>query len=119
MLFSQAADPARALRWSLADLRRSLGRSDLLKGDPISLPVDPTLDIDVLRLESSETDDSSPDVAAGKYLGEDVYIGAKQGSEADSGTAEVEVELTPNISIESEVGQQGQSEVGVKFKWDY
>jgi translocation and assembly module TamB len=78
-----------------------------------------TLGIDVLRLESGETDDASPDVAAGKYLGEDVYIGAKQGAETDSGTAEVEVELTPNISIESEVGQQGQSEVGVKFKWDY
>jgi translocation and assembly module TamB len=79
-----------------------------------------TLGIDVLRLESSETDDSStPDVAAGKYLTDDVYIGAKQGTEVDSGSAEVEVELTPNISIGSEVGQQGQSEVGVKFKWDY
>ena len=79
-----------------------------------------TLGIDVLRLESSEADDSStPDVAAGKYLTDDVYIGAKQGAEADSGSAEVEVELTPNISIESEVGQQGQSQVGVKFKWDY
>jgi translocation and assembly module TamB len=79
-----------------------------------------TLGIDVLRLESSETDDSStPDVAAGKYLTDDVYIGAKQGTEVDSGSAEVEVELTPNISIGSEVGQQGQSEAGVKFKWDY
>jgi translocation and assembly module TamB len=79
-----------------------------------------TLGIDVLRLESGETDDSStPDVAAGKYLSDDVYIGAKQGTEVDSGSAEVEVELTPNISIGSEVGQQGQSEVGIKFKWDY
>ena len=79
-----------------------------------------TLGVDVLQLESSEADDSStPDVAAGKYLTDDVYIGAKQGAEADSGSAEVEVELTPNISIESEVGQQGQSEVGVKLKWDY
>ena len=78
-----------------------------------------TLGIDVLRLESSETDDSTPGVAAGKYLSEEVYIGATQGAETDSGTAEVEVEITPNISIGSEVGQEGQSDVGVKFKWDY
>ncbi|MGB8273801.1 MAG: hypothetical protein WCF16_00855 [Alphaproteobacteria bacterium] len=27
--------------------------------------------------------------------------------------------LTPNISVESAVGQQGTSDVGIKFKWDY
>ena len=79
-----------------------------------------SLGVDVLRIETSETGGSTtPDVAAGKYLTEDVYIGAKQGATAESGAAEIEVELTPNISIESEVGQQGQSQVGVKFKWDY
>jgi translocation and assembly module TamB len=79
-----------------------------------------SLGVDVLRIETSDTGDSTtPDVAAGKYLTEEVYIGAKQGASADSGSAEIEVELTPNISIESEVGQQGQSKVGVKFKWDY
>jgi translocation and assembly module TamB len=79
-----------------------------------------SLGVDVLRVESSETSNSAtPDVAAGKYLTDDVYIGAKQGATAESGAAEIEVELTPNISIESSVGQQGQSEVGVNFKWDY
>ncbi len=78
-----------------------------------------TLGIDVLRLEAGDEDRTTPDVAAGKYLTEDIYVGAKQGADADSGTAEVEVEITPNISIESEVGQEGQSEIGVKFKWDY
>ena len=73
----------------------------------------------MLRLESGDDDSTTPDVAAGKYLTDAVYVGAKQGSAADSGTADVEVEITPNISIESEVGQEGQSEVGVKFKWDY
>ncbi|MBW2462234.1 MAG: SARP family transcriptional regulator [Deltaproteobacteria bacterium] len=54
MLFSEAADPARALRWSLADLRRSLGRSDLLKGDPLTLVADPQLEIDVLCIDSGD-----------------------------------------------------------------
>jgi len=79
-----------------------------------------TLGVDVLRVESTESGDSTtPEVAAGKYLTDDVYIGAKQGADSDSGSAEIEVELTPNISIGSSVGQQGQSEVGINFKWDY
>lgn len=79
-----------------------------------------TLGVDVLRVESTESGDStSPEVAAGKYLTDDVYIGAKQGADSDSGSAQIEVELTPNISIESSMGQQGQSEVGINFKWDY
>lgn len=36
-LFGEADDPLGALRWSLADLRRSLGRPALLCGDPLSL----------------------------------------------------------------------------------
>lgn len=54
VLFVRAADPAAALRWSLAELRKSLGRSDLLKGDPVTLRADAELDIDVLRLESED-----------------------------------------------------------------
>lgn len=50
-LFDQADDPFAALRWSLADLRRSLALPDLLRGDPLSL--DPALlDIDVWELEA-------------------------------------------------------------------
>lgn len=60
MLFGQAANPAGALRWSLAELRRSLGRSDLLKGDPVTLRADEELDIDVLRLDSHDV--PSPDL---------------------------------------------------------
>jgi len=78
------------------------------------------LGIDVLRVESSGTDDSAtPALSAGKYVTEDVFVGVKQGATAESGEVGVEVELTPNISVESGVGQTGASKVGVKFKWDY
>ncbi|KAA0019473.1 hypothetical protein [Antrihabitans cavernicola] len=36
-LFGETDDPLGALRWTLADVRRSLGRSDLFRGDPIEL----------------------------------------------------------------------------------
>ncbi len=35
LLFADAADPLGALRWTLAELRRALGRPDVLQGDPV------------------------------------------------------------------------------------
>jgi translocation and assembly module TamB len=77
------------------------------------------LGVDVLRLESSEDGSATPSVAAGKYVADNVYVGVKQGATTTSSAVEVEIELTPNISVGSEVGQDGNSNVGIQFKWDY
>lgn len=79
-----------------------------------------TLGVDVLQVESVETEKGSqPVVGAGKYVTDDVYVGVKQGATAESSSVGVEVELTPHISVESDVRRDGQSDVGVKFKYDY
>jgi translocation and assembly module TamB len=79
-----------------------------------------TLGVDSLQVESTETaKGSTPVVGAGKYLTDDVYVGVKQGATPESGSVGVEVEVTPHISVESEVKRSGQSDVGVKFKYDY
>jgi translocation and assembly module TamB len=76
--------------------------------------------IDVLRFESvGAAGEESPGATAGKYVTDEVYLGVSQGAEAESGSVGVEVELTPNISVESDVRQTGESNVGVKFKFDY
>ncbi len=76
--------------------------------------------IDVLRFESVGTaGEETPGATAGKYVTDEVYLGVTQGAEADSGSVGVEVELTPNISVESDVTQTGESNVGLKFKFDY
>jgi DNA-binding SARP family transcriptional activator len=49
-LFCDADDPLGALRWCLADLRRSLGSATLLRGDPLRLKPD-ELWLDVWALE--------------------------------------------------------------------
>jgi DNA-binding SARP family transcriptional activator len=53
LLFDEADDPMAALRWNLAELRRLLGDTDLVRGDPIELrrddsDLDLVLDVDVL-----------------------------------------------------------------------
>lgn len=51
LLFADADDPLGALRWNLAELRRALGESASLAGDPIilGLPTDAFVDTRVLR----------------------------------------------------------------------
>src|SRR3546814_1872344 len=76
-----------------------------------------TLGVDVLRVETAE--DNSPALEVGKYLTDEVYVGVKQGADPQSTAAGVEVELTPNITLESEMTGRGANKSGVRFQWDY
>ena len=47
MLFSEADDPLRALRWSLAEIRRCLGDDASIDGDPVFLRLSENVVVDV------------------------------------------------------------------------
>jgi translocation and assembly module TamB len=74
------------------------------------------LGIDVLRIGG---DDQGANVTAGTYLSDRVFVGATQGTSPESTAATVEIELTPSLSVETDIGQNANSRVGVKWKWDY
>ena len=59
------------------------------------------------------------DRSVGKYLNDDVYVEIEKGVGSEGGKVSVEVDITPNISVESEVGLDAQSGVGINWKWDY
>lgn len=73
------------------------------------------LGVDVLQFGGG----SGTSVRAGQYLTEDVFVGVEQGLTQDSGKVTVEVGITDNIAVESNVGATGNSDVGLQFKWDY
>ena len=76
--------------------------------------------VDVLRVDGpADGGSGGPSVEAGKYATEGVYVGVKKGVTDQSGAVAVEIEVTPNISVESETGVTGESDIGVKFKWNY
>ncbi len=70
---------------------------------------------DVLRVGSG---DDGPEVKVGKYLTEGVYVGTKAGSTPGSSGVEVEIEVTPNISVTSETTEI-DSKAGVQYRLDY
>lgn len=73
--------------------------------------------LDDIRVDTD--DEGQASVGAGKYLTEDVYLELEKGAGEQSGTANIQVEITPSISLESEVGQDAQAGAGVMWKWDY
>ena len=66
LLFSEAADPLATLRWSLVELRCSLGDPQALRGDPLAFAPGPDAWIDALAL----TDEGAPAIDAGLLEGE-------------------------------------------------
>ncbi|MBO6826821.1 MAG: translocation/assembly module TamB domain-containing protein [Sneathiella sp.] len=74
--------------------------------------------VDVLSAGVNE-ETGNAEVSVGKYVTDNIYVGVAQGATAGSTSAKVEIELTPNITVESETDQTSNSSVGVFWKWDY
>ncbi|HEX2415009.1 MAG TPA: BTAD domain-containing putative transcriptional regulator [Thermoleophilaceae bacterium] len=65
LIFGDAADPLGALRWTLAELRRTLEVGGLLRGDPLVFELPEEAWVDVLALASGDPD---PALARGGFL---------------------------------------------------
>jgi translocation and assembly module TamB len=72
------------------------------------------------RLSLQETDPAAgPSLSAGRYVSDRVYVGVSQGAKSASSAATVEIEVTPNVKVESEVGANATGKAGVNLEWDY
>ncbi len=58
-------------------------------------------------------------VSAGKYVAEGVYVGVDQGASTGTSKGKVEIEIAPNVSIETDVGATGGNGIGLNWKLDY
>lgn len=75
--------------------------------------------LDLLRLGGAEDPGGIGAVEAGKYVGEDVYVGVEQGASATSTAAVVEVDITDNVKLRSTTSAEGSNRVGVRWEWEY
>ncbi len=95
-------------------IRRFSGKGS--GSDPLGQIRD-TTGLDDLRIDTDEEGETT--VGAGKYIADKVYLEFEKGSGENSGAANLEVEITPNITMESEVGQDAQAGAGLFWEWDY
>lgn len=73
LLFGDADDPLGALRWTLAELRRSLGLREALGGDPVRTDFGPGVTVDV-RILLDHDGDPAPLLDLGGELLEGVHL---------------------------------------------
>jgi translocation and assembly module TamB len=116
LLFGRSArnlTPAQALQLADALNTMSGGGVDLLGRSRRLLGVD--------RLAVKSTGEKLGDAAisAGEYLTENVYIEVEKGISPETGKASVKWDLTPNVTVDTEVGVNAEAGVGVQWKWDY
>ena len=77
-----------------------------------------TTGLDRLAVETGDGEGGAS-VTGGRYAAEGVYVGVEQGLDEQSSRVNVEVELTPNVTVESDVGADAQGRIGVRVEWDY
>ena len=75
------------------------------------------LGVDTLDFGGDNAEDAS--VKAGKYISDDVFLQVERGVAPGSGKATVEVEVVPNVSVQTEVTEDSQTGFGVQWKYDY
>jgi translocation and assembly module TamB len=76
------------------------------------------LGIDRLDIQGGDGQ-TGASLTVGKYVREDVYLGLDQNLQSGEQDVTVEVELTPNLSLESRAGTASGAGLGVNWKYDY
>ena len=63
---------------------------------------------------------TAPSVEAGRYVGNGVYVGAKQGTTGAQTQATVQIDITKGLKVETDVGSgQGGNQVGLTYQFEY
>ncbi len=98
--------------------------------DPLGT-VRKSLGLDRLSVGSGGSNNSSANVEAGKYVARGVYVGAKQATSGGGSQAEVQVDLTKRLKLQTTVGTGGAttgiitpendpgSSVALKYQFQY
>ncbi|MEX2454114.1 MAG: translocation/assembly module TamB domain-containing protein, partial [Rhodospirillaceae bacterium] len=75
------------------------------------------LGVDVIEVGAGE--EGGANLRAGRYINENTFVGVTQGTTPGSTGVIVEIEVLPNITIDTEVDPRGTNKTGVKWKYDY
>jgi translocation and assembly module TamB len=75
------------------------------------------LGVDTLDVTTDES--GSPAVAVGRYINDNISIGARQGATPESSRVTVDIDVTEHVRIQGAAGAGGESKVGIGVEWEY
>ncbi|MGV8074157.1 MAG: translocation/assembly module TamB domain-containing protein [Syntrophobacteraceae bacterium] len=119
LLFGREATqitPVQALRLAMVAKSLTVGGGRQL--DFISHTRD-LLGLDDLQFDSAGRGLDKGTVGIGKYLTEGVYVDLEKGVGGNADKASVEIEVTPHLSLESEIGSDKSTGIGANYRIDY
>lgn len=105
--------------WQGVQLARTLRRFSGKGGDgfdPLS-EIRGATGLDDLKVEMN--DEGGATVGAGKYITDKVYLQVEAGTGKKGSATKLEIELSPQIKLESRVGQDAQGGAGIFWQKDY
>jgi len=76
-----------------------------------------TVGLDMLNVDLDPETGGS--LTVGKYLSNDVFVSATQDAQGRSGAVRVKYEITNNITVETELEQEGDQTVSANWKKDF
>ncbi len=101
-------------------LQLAAGLATLLQGSGGPLDaVRSTIGLDVLRVEDDALGDGGATVTAGQNVADGVFVGARQPLDGGSARVVVEIEVTPSITVDTEIGQEEGSSFGLNWRRDF
>ncbi len=77
------------------------------------------LGVDQIEIRDAGDDEGQVSVSVGKYVTDRVFVEIERGAIAESTRAAVEVELTPTIRLESDMGVEADAGIGINWTWDF
>jgi autotransporter translocation and assembly factor TamB len=77
------------------------------------------LGLDRLTIEDGEEETGGRLVTGGKYLSNNIYLEVQTQTDTGESNATVRVDLTRHLQVESDVGSDNSSSIGVRWKKDY
>ncbi len=78
-----------------------------------------TFRVDTLNVTSADGERGGSVLSIGKYIADGVFVRLNQGLSESTSSAAVELEVTRNITLETEVGSDAQGSLGLNWKLDY
>jgi translocation and assembly module TamB len=117
LLFEKS--PTQLSAFEAAQLAQSIAQLAGIGGGPAVVDtLRRSFGLDRLEIGGGSGGGEAGAVSAGRYVNDRVYVGVEQRFTGES-RARVEVEITDTIRVESTVGPQSGTGVGVNFRWDY
>jgi translocation and assembly module TamB len=111
--------PGRLTALQSVQLAQAVARfSGLSSGNDPLYQLQRATGIDRVEIKGGEGDEEAA-ISLGKYLTDRVFLSVDQGLTEQDSTARVEVDLTDNLSAQTEVGQDATTGVGVQWRITY